>query len=167
MQIEDIQFFYEYNYWANDKILAAAGMLTEERFLAPRPYSHGGVRDTLAHILSAEWIWRVRCEEQVFPTAALRADDFPSLATLQQRWQQEEERMRGYLDGLSNKALYGMVRYKTTGGEPHENVLWHLLVHVVNHGTEHRSTVASYLTEDGQSPGDLDMVYFARGASEG
>jgi uncharacterized damage-inducible protein DinB len=163
MRIEDIQFLYEYNYWANHKILAAAGMLTEEQYLAPRTYSHGGVRDTLVHILSAEWIWRVRCEEQLFPTAVLSAEDFLSLESLQQRWQQEEGRMRGYVTGLSDEALDRKVMYKTTGGKAHENVLWHLLVHVVNHGTEHRSTVAEYLTEDGHSPGDLDMVFFARG----
>lgn len=163
MKIENIQFLYEYNYWANHKILAGARMLTEEQYLAPREYSHGGVRDTLVHILSAEWIWRVRCEEQLFPTAVLSAEDFPSLESLQQRWQQEERRMRDYVGGLSEEALDRVVRYKTTRGTPQENVLWQLLVHVLNHGTEHRSTVAGYLTEDGHSPGDLDMVYFARG----
>jgi len=165
MRIEDIQFLYEYNYWANHKILSAAGMLTEEQYLAPREYGHGGVRDTLVHILSAEWIWRVRCEEQVFPAAVLNAEDFPSLEVLQQRWQQEEGRMRGYVAGLSDEALDRKVMYRTTGGEVHENVLWHLLVHVVNHGTEHRSTVAGYLTDEGHTPGDLDLVYFARGDS--
>lgn len=164
MRIEDIQFLYDYNYWANHKILATAGMLTEGQYLAPRPYSHGGIRDTLVHILSAEWIWRVRCEEQLFPTAVLAVDDFPSLESLRRRWQHEEARMRGYVAGLSDEGLDRVVRYKTTGGVAHENVLWQLLVHVVNHGGEHRSTVAGYLTEEGHSPGDLDMVYFARGS---
>ena len=105
MRIEDIQFLYEYNYWANHKILAAAGMLTEEQYLAPRTYSHGGVRDTLVHILSAEWIWRVRCEEQLFPTAVPSAEDFPSLESLRQRWQKEEGRMRGWFRVLITVAF--------------------------------------------------------------
>jgi uncharacterized damage-inducible protein DinB len=42
------------------------------------------------------------------------------------------------------------------------NVLWHLLVHVLNHGTQHRSEAALLLTSYGQSPGDLDLILFLR-----
>jgi uncharacterized damage-inducible protein DinB len=39
-------------------------------------------------------------------------------------------------------------------------VLWHCLVHVVNHGMQHRSECAVMLTNFGYSPGDLDMTRF-------
>jgi uncharacterized damage-inducible protein DinB len=162
MKIQVVQFLYDYNYWANQRILTTAERLTEEQFLAPRSYSHGSVRNTLVHILNAEWIWRVRCQEHLSPTAMPLFDDFPSLETLRRRWQGEEQRMRGYLQGLSDSELDRIVKYKRTGGQPQENILWHLLVHVVNHGTEHRSTVAAWLTEEGHSPGDLDIVHFTR-----
>jgi uncharacterized damage-inducible protein DinB len=35
---------------------------------------------------------------------------------------------------------------------------WLVLAHVVNHGTQHRSEVARYLTECGHSPGELDLL---------
>jgi uncharacterized damage-inducible protein DinB len=39
--------------------------------------------------------------------------------------------------------------------------LWQMMLHVANHGTQHRSEVAAILTVFGQSPGDLDaLVYF-------
>lgn len=162
MKIQDIQFLFEYNYWARDRILGNVAKLSPQQFIEPRTSDHGSVRNTLVHILSAEWVWRMRCQEHISPTDLLAFDDFPSLEPLQARWQQEEARMRSYLDGLSAQELDRVVRYRRTGGEPQENILWHLLVHVVNHGTEHRSMVAAALTEYGYSPGNLDIVHFLR-----
>ncbi len=43
-----------------------------------------------------------------------------------------------------------------------ENILWQLMAHVVNHGTQHRSEAATLLTSYGYSPGDLDLIMFLR-----
>jgi uncharacterized damage-inducible protein DinB len=39
--------------------------------------------------------------------------------------------------------------------------IWQMLVHVVNHGTQHRSEAAALLTGEGRSPGDLDLIDYA------
>jgi uncharacterized damage-inducible protein DinB len=43
------------------------------------------------------------------------------------------------------------------GGVP----VWQMLVHVVNHGTQHRAEVAALLTAEGRSPGELDLINYA------
>ncbi len=58
------------------------------------------------------------------------------------------------------KILTRMVRYPIDSGELRERVLWHCLLHVVNHGTQHRSEAAAILTSYGASPGDLDFTVF-------
>jgi uncharacterized damage-inducible protein DinB len=60
MNAQDIHLLYAYNSWANAKVLHAASKLTEEQFTEDLSSSHRSVRDTLAHILAAEWIWLMR-----------------------------------------------------------------------------------------------------------
>jgi uncharacterized damage-inducible protein DinB len=117
------------------------------------------------HILSAEWIWRLRCQQGVSPPTLLNEADFPTLESLRRLWRAEEDAMRAFLAGLRDEDLAGVVRYTTTRGVSHENMLWHLLVHVVNHGTQFRAEAGVLLSEYGQSPGDLDLIAFLRARS--
>ncbi len=85
---------------------------------------------------------------------------FPALDVLEQRWDEEERAMRDYLARLSDDDLTDYVRYTTDEGEKRERVLWHCLLHVVNHGTQHRSEAAVILTGYGHSPNGLDFTAF-------
>jgi uncharacterized damage-inducible protein DinB len=154
---------YDYSCWATDRVLTACRRAGEAAFLAPRPeLYYGSLRNTLVHVLSAEWIWRTRCQEGVSPTALLSPEHFPGIDALADRWSSEVLAMRGYLAGLTAEALEQVIDYKTTRGQPMQEVLWHLLVHVINHSTQHRSETAMTLTALGCSPGDLDMIVFFR-----
>jgi len=121
-----------------------------------------GLQETLVHALTAEWIWRRRCQEGVSPTALLNPADFPTLAALRTRWQAEERAMRAFVAGLGDQDLQKTIHYKSTGGVPHHNILWQILVQVVNHGTQTRSEAAVILTDYGHSPGDLDFIVYLR-----
>lgn len=159
--VEYLPQLYDYNYWANARILEAAANLNNEQFIAPGILSHGGLRDTLVHSLTAEWIWRMRCQERVSPPAMLNPEDFPTLVDLRTRWQAEEEALRAYVTGLTEEDLNETIHYISTEGISLSFKLWQILVHLVNHGTQTRSEAAILLTEYGHSPGDLDLlIYF-------
>jgi uncharacterized damage-inducible protein DinB len=50
----------------------------------------------------------------------------------------------------------------------HEGVpVWQMLVHVLNHRTQHRADAAALLTGDGRSPGELDLINYAEEQADG
>src|SRR5579859_4185722 len=57
MNVEDIRTLYEYNHWANERVLATARLLNPDDFIRDLDTSPASVRATLAHILGGEWQW--------------------------------------------------------------------------------------------------------------
>ena len=159
MNIQDIHFIYEYNYWANKKILAASVNISHEQFTASASFPYGGLHGTLLHILDAEWGWRGLFENQS-SQSDLNPADFPTLQSFETRWREEETAMRAYLVALRDEDMESHLRYTTDAGIERDRILWHCLLHVVNHGTQHRSEAAALLTDFGSSPGDLDFTVF-------
>lgn len=160
MDIRTLEHIYAYNYWARDKILTQARKLNKNEWLEKRVGDWGSMRNTLAHTLTAEWVWRLRLQERLSPTQLLDFEAYPDVDSLAAHWQEEQTRMLGYIHSLTPEALEERVHYQRSGGQPADNLVWHLLVHVVNHGTEHRTQAALALTECGHSPGDIDMVHY-------
>lgn len=159
MNKQDILTFYRYNQWANAKILGAAANISAEQFLAPASYPHGGLRGTLVHTLFAEWIWRNRWQG-TSPTVRIQPAEFPTFESLHLRWLEEEKSLMAFVEKVTDEQLNKPFSYKNTRGEPFEQILWKAMVHVVNHGTQHRAEAAAMLTDFGCSPGDVDMIYF-------
>lgn len=163
--MREILTLYDYNYWANRRILRAVERLDAAQFTAPTTHTYGSLRGTLIHTLSAEWIWRSRWQG-TSPTAMLPEADVPTLAAIRLRWDVEERQMRAYLATLRDEDMHRVIHYQSTSGKPLENLLWETLLHVVLHGMQHRSEAAAMLTDFGQSPGDIDFIYYLRTTKE-
>ena len=133
--------------------------MTQEQFLADATFPHGGLRGTLVHILFAQWIWRSRWEGNS-PAYRLKPEEYPSFVSLHARWIPEEALLMTFVENVTDERLNQVVPYKNTKGVLHQQVLWKMMAHVVNHGTQHRSEAAALLTDFGCSPGDVDMIYF-------
>lgn len=161
MEPQEIRTLYDYNYWANARILDALDRAPAEAYDSPNSLVWSSLRGTLIHILGAEWVWLSRCEGRS-PAGLLAEEEFQTVATLRARWKNEEARMRTFLASLTTARLVQPVEYRTTTGAAMSTPLWQILLHVVNHGTQHRAEVAQVLTELGHSPGDVDMILFFR-----
>jgi uncharacterized damage-inducible protein DinB len=150
---------YQYNQWSTGRILDAASTVTQEEFLASASFPHGGLRSTLVHTLFAEWVWRNRWEG-VSPTQRLKPEEFPTFESLRVRWAAEETRLMAFVNNVTDAQLNQVVQYNNLQGLPHERILWQMMAHLVNHGTQHKTEAAAMLTGFGHSPGDIDMIYF-------
>jgi len=159
MNQQDIFVLYKYNQWANAKILNTAFNVTQEQYLAPAAFPHGGLRGTLVHALFAEWIWRHRWEG-TSPTYRLKPEDFPTFQSLHARWLEEEKNLMDFVAGVTDQKLNDTFHYTNTSGKPFTKILWQAMAHLVNHGTQHRTEAAAILTDLGHSPGDIDLIYF-------
>jgi uncharacterized damage-inducible protein DinB len=143
MNIKDIHLIYEYNYWANKRILAASANVPQAQFIAPDSFPYGGLRGTLLHILDTEWGWR-GLFQSIDSASELPEADFLTIAAFEARWQEEEKAMRAYLAGLSDEDMESHLIYTTDTGIKRDRILWHCLLHVVNHGTQHRGDPALF-----------------------
>ena len=169
MKIDEIKLLYDYNDWADARILAACARVSPEQYAAPNSYGRGGLRATMVHILDNIWQQRITlqgyyqeplADEAAYDATELHEDAFPTLAMLRERWMIEQQEMRAYLDTLTEETLNGTIRYVIPGAM-REHVVWHILLDAfIIHATQHRSEAAALLTSYGQSPGDFDFTLF-------
>lgn len=158
MNAKDIELLFQYNDWANERILDRAEEVSLEQLTSPNELGWGSLRGALVHLMDAEYVWRNLLREGVF-IGELKPEDYPDVPAIRARWAEERSAFWDYLNSLSNDDLTGTVSYEGDGIMRHR-VLWHCLAHVVNHGTQHRSECAALLTGFGHSPGNLDFTVF-------
>jgi uncharacterized damage-inducible protein DinB len=152
---------YEYNAWANRRALQAASALPKEQFVKPLGSSFSSVKDTLAHIYGAEWIWLERFEGRS-PSSFPDMTEFDEIEKLKTRWLEFEPRLLNFARGLTQDALDRVMEYKTMKFGVYRNPLWQSMQHVVNHGTYHRGQVTTMLRQLGGQPILTDLMHYYR-----
>ncbi len=159
MNRQDILTLYDYNAWANERALGVAGALSLDQFLRDMGNSFPSVRDTLAHILGAEWIWLRRWQGES-PSSGPPATDFPTVASLKDRFAVVERERQAFLDTIPEERLAEPFGYLDLAGNAHNLRLVESLQHLVNHGTYHRGQITTMLRQLGAKPVSTDMSRF-------
>ena len=159
--IDEIRGLYEYHRWANQRLLDAVSKLTPEQFNQNLQSSFPSVRDTLVHMMGADWIWLARWKG-VSPTSQPDTWDLSSFESIRAQWLLLEAQQTAYISALSDAALRSWIDYRTLKGEPFSNPLWQLLRHVVNHASYHRGQVTTMLRQLGAAAVSTDLIVFYR-----
>ena len=162
MDIADFRTLYDYNSWANRRVLEACASLSTEQLTRHNDSSFPSVRDTLAHICGAEWIWLERWNGRV-PTGGIpAATDYPDFETLRRRWTGIESDLLGYIASLKPADINRIVEFKSLAGIPFSQQLGHCLQHLANHSTYHRGQITTMLRQLGAKPTSTDLLLFYR-----
>jgi uncharacterized damage-inducible protein DinB len=161
MNIEDLRTLYDYNSWANHRVLEACATLTPEQFTRDLGSSFRSLRDTLAHIYGAEWLWLERWHGRT-PTALPSPSDFPDLETIRRRFGEMDRNLVDYVASLTAGDLQRVMEIKTTAGAVYAQPLWQMLQHLANHSTYHRGQTATLLRQLGAKPVSTDLIGFYR-----
>jgi uncharacterized damage-inducible protein DinB len=92
---------------------------------------------------------------------ALSADDLPTSRDLRPIWDTLEADQQAYLATLDDDALSQMVVYDMPhrGGEK-RNSLMEILLHLVNHGTDHRAQLLAGLHQLGAPTFEQDFIIY-------
>lgn len=159
MNTQDVEYLNEYNRWANARMLDAASKLSAEQFTADLKSSHRSVRDTLAHVLAAEWIWLERWNG-TSPKALLDPAEFPTVDSLRTRWAEVEANYHSFVGTLSDETLEEVIVYTNTRGEEWKYPLGQMIQHVMNHSTYHRGQVTAMLRQLGAEVLPVDLLVF-------
>jgi uncharacterized damage-inducible protein DinB len=156
---EEISKLFEYNDWANARTFSSVEPLSQEELNRQLGGSFPSVRETLVHIYAAEWIWLERWNG-TSPKGLPSADELTALETLKERWARVEKERQVFARRLSEPRLGEVISYSNLKGDPKNNRLGDLLVHVVNHSSYHRGQVATMLRQLGKKPISTDYVVF-------
>jgi uncharacterized damage-inducible protein DinB len=159
-KLELIRAFYEYNEYANNRVLEAASALSKEEFSRKQGASFDSVEGNLAHIRSAQVVWLGRWRTGRSPDSLAELQSTRGLDTIRAGFEASHAELREFLSILTEDRLHGVLIYTDSGGNAHERVLWQLMLHVANHSSYHRAETAMALTAMGHNPGDLDYSYF-------
>jgi uncharacterized damage-inducible protein DinB len=153
MQADQVRFLFAYDRWATSRVLAALEGLDPAVWTHPNAIGDRCLGDILVHQLGAAQRWRIGFQSQGSEEGPEpERDPLPAIPELRAKWEAEWAAVDAWLPTVTDEFV-GYV----FGGVP----VWEMLVHVVNHGTQHRAEAALILTAEGRSPGELDLINYA------
>jgi uncharacterized damage-inducible protein DinB len=166
MTKDEIALLYEYDRWANNRVLQAASALSAEQFTRNLGGSFRSVQHTLLHIIAGEWGWLAYWKEPSADPAFVadllhRRDDLfnpqacPDLAAVQLKWAEVEREQVAFVNDLTNEALHKLLPFRSK-----QVRLAHLMQHLANHSTYHRGQIALMMRQLDVEPLPTDFHIF-------
>lgn len=158
MNADAFRYLYDYHFTENRRMWDnCVTPLSSEQFTQNVTYSHGSVRDQIIHLVDVDELWfsELRGIQPSEPFPATSSDDRENIRT---KWDSIEQSMRDYLAHLRDDMLFDRPIK-----EPEEDkglIVWQVLLHVVNHGTDHRAQLLRLIHDLGVKTTSQDFIFY-------
>jgi uncharacterized damage-inducible protein DinB len=159
MDIRELDELFEYDDWATNRLLDAAGRVSEDDFTSRKGHGIGSVRELITHQGDAVLRWLERLEGgEAQPRDANR---FDSVAQVRAHCTHANRSIRDWIARQDAATLAGDLHYKSaiTGGQAKVG-RGKLMLQLITHGVHHRAEASELLTAAGSAPAPLDLVQF-------
>ena len=158
MNADSIRTLHTYNYAQHRRLWESILMLSEAQFTQEFDYSIGSIRNHMVHVMSVDERWLARVQDAPAPDR-LDPAPFDSRRAVFEYWVGVERRVLDCVAGLDDAQLLRDVTYPVSRfPEPVTNTVWEILVHMVNHGTDHRTQVLALLHRLGAPTFEHDLI---------
>lgn len=150
--IEMVRTLIEYHIAMTRRVWDSIDQLSEQQFVADDSYSRGSIRNLMVHLTHTDLRWLTGLKNLPDPGGTMKKyEEYPDRAAVRAYWDTVAGQLNEYVQNLDEARL-------------HENPVdipgprWEVLLHLVNHGTDHRATVLQKLQESGAPTFDQDFI---------
>jgi uncharacterized damage-inducible protein DinB len=145
--------FFKYNLWANLRLLDACAQLSDAQLGATMKGTYGSVRETLMHMLTAEEGY-TRTLTGKMPTPPLGSlTHFPDFDELRRRAKGSGEALITFAEQVEQGELNQILHLD---GGTYDAPVIVVVIQAIDHGIDHRSQIATLLSQQDIEPPDLD-----------
>lgn len=157
MNANAFRHFYDYHFTENRKIWDIyVTSLSQEQFIRNAKYSHGSVCNQIVHLINVDNTWFSGLRGVEIPESLIPAN-LDDRKIIRLHWDNVEQNMHDYLAKLQDDMLF---EKPFAEGEDKDLILWQVLLHVVNHGTDHRAQILRLLNDMGVKTGPQDYIFY-------
>lgn len=125
-------------------------------------YSHGSVRDQILHLINVDDVWfsELAGIQPLEPVSSNASDinDTDDRKMIRAYWDRVEQRVRDYLADLRDEMLFDKPIQEPN--EDRDLIVWQVLLHVVNHGTDHRAQLLRLLNDLDVKTTSQDYIFY-------
>jgi uncharacterized damage-inducible protein DinB len=157
--LETIRLLYDYTRWADGRMFDAVSRLSPEQWTRDLGSSLKSARDTVVHIVSAQWIWLSRWKGES-PKGMWNAADYPTPGSIREKSEALAKDLAAFVAEQTEESLVKPLAYRNLKGDPFSYPLGQLMLHTVNHSTYHRGQVTTLLRQLGAQPVSTDIVVY-------
>lgn len=150
--IDMVRTFIEYHIAMTRRVWTSIDQLTEQDFLADDAYSRGSIRNLMVHLCHTDLRWLTGLKNLPDPGRTMKKyEEYPDRLAVRAYWDSVAAQLADYMNSIDDKTL-------SENPKDIPGPRWEVLLHLANHGTDHRSTVLQKLQQCGAPTFDQDFI---------